>query len=105
MFTGFVSQYTGFMLMAVGWGLIMLFNLVTLPVEFDASTRAKRVLAELGFIGTDEEMVGVRKTLGRPATEDDLDPKQWSRSSFVRPAGRGGTCCGPCYPVLQSGRI
>jgi hypothetical protein len=67
MFTGFVSQYTGLMLMAVGWGLIMLFNLVTLPVEFDASTRAKRVLADLGFIGTDEEMVGVRKTLDAAA--------------------------------------
>ena len=63
MFTGILSQYTGFMLMAVGWGLIMLFNLVTLPVEFDASNRAKRVLAEMGFIGTDEEMAGVRKTL------------------------------------------
>lgn len=62
-FTGFLSQYTGMMCMAVGWGLIMLFNLVTLPVEFDASNRAKRVLAEMGFIGTDEEMAGVRKTL------------------------------------------
>ena len=67
MFTGILSQYTGMMLMAVGWGLIMMFNLVTLPVEFDASTRAKRVLAELGFIGTDEEMVGVRKTLDAAA--------------------------------------
>ncbi|MEI9897424.1 MAG: zinc metallopeptidase [Chthoniobacter sp.] len=41
----------------------MLFNLVTLPVEFDASNRAKRVLAEMGFIGSDEEMAGVRKVL------------------------------------------
>jgi uncharacterized protein len=45
----------------------MLFNLVTLPVEFDASTRAKRVLSEMGFIGTDEEMAGVRKTLDAAA--------------------------------------
>jgi len=32
-------------------------------VEFDASARAKRVLAEMGFIGSDEEMAGVRKVL------------------------------------------
>ena len=62
-FTHLFSSYTGFLLMAVGWGMIMVFNLVTLPVEFDASNRAKRVLAEMGFIGTDEEMAGVRKTL------------------------------------------
>ncbi len=67
MFTGLLSQYTGILLMAVGWGIIMLFNLITLPVEFDASTRAKRVLGEMGFIGTDEEMAGVRKTLDAAA--------------------------------------
>jgi Zn-dependent membrane protease YugP len=67
MFTGILSQYTGILLMAVGWGIIMLFNLVTLPVEFDASTRAKRILGEMGFIGTDEEMAGVRKTLDAAA--------------------------------------
>ena len=50
-------------LMALAWGVIMLFNLITLPVEFDASRRAKQVLAQMGFIGTDEEMVGVRRTL------------------------------------------
>lgn len=49
--------------MAAAWGVIMLFNLVTLPVEFDASARAKRVLGEMGFIGTDEEAAGVRKVL------------------------------------------
>ncbi len=53
--------------MAAAWGVIMLFNLITLPVEFDASARAKRVLAEMGFIGTDEEMAGVRKTLDAAA--------------------------------------
>jgi len=63
MFTHMISRYTGFVLMAAGWGVIMLFNLVTLPVEFDASNRAKRVLAEMGFIGSDEEMTGVRKVL------------------------------------------
>lgn len=50
-------------LMAVAWGVIMLFNLITLPVEFDASSRAKKILSGMGFIGTEEEMRGVRKTL------------------------------------------
>lgn len=64
---GFISPYTGMAIVTVAFGIIMLFNLVTLPVEFDASTRAKRVLAEMGFIGTDEEMAGVRKTLDAAA--------------------------------------
>jgi len=63
MMTGLLSHYTGFLIMGIGWALIMGFNLVTLPVEFDASNRARRVLREMGFIGTDEEMAGVRKTL------------------------------------------
>jgi uncharacterized protein len=67
MFTNIISPYTGLMFMALAWGVIMVFNLITLPVEFDASTRAKRVLAEMGFIGTDEEMAGVRKTLDAAA--------------------------------------
>jgi len=62
-FTGFIAPKLGFTIMAAGWGVIMLFNLVTLPVEFDASNRAKRILAEMGFIGSDEEMTGVRKVL------------------------------------------
>jgi Zn-dependent membrane protease YugP len=63
MFTRMISTHTGLMLMAVGWGVIMLFNLITLPVEFDASNRAKRVLAEMGFVASEEEMTGVRKVL------------------------------------------
>jgi len=63
MFTGLINWHTASWIMAAAWGVIMLFNLVTLPVEFDASARAKRVLAEMGFIGTDEEVAGVRKVL------------------------------------------
>jgi len=49
--------------MAIAWGVIMLFNLVTLPVEFDASSRAKEILSSMGFIGTEEEVRGVKQTL------------------------------------------
>jgi Zn-dependent membrane protease YugP len=36
-------------------------------VEFDASRRAKAVLGEMGFLGTDSEIAGVRKTLDAAA--------------------------------------
>jgi hypothetical protein len=45
----------------------MLFNLVTLPVEFDASRRAKLVLGEMGMITTPEEARGVSKVLSAAA--------------------------------------
>jgi len=67
MFTGLLSGYTGMMIMAVAWGVIMLFNLVTLPVEFDASRRAKAILSGMGFLGTPEEALGVRKVLDAAA--------------------------------------
>jgi Zn-dependent membrane protease YugP len=66
-FTGFMNGRTASWILAVSWGVIMLFNLITLPVEFDASRRAKTVLAEMGFLGTSEEIVGVRKTLDAAA--------------------------------------
>jgi uncharacterized protein len=63
LFTGILSYYTAAWIMAAAWGVIMLFNLVTLPVEFDASRRAKEILSGMGFICTEDEMAGVRKTL------------------------------------------
>jgi len=53
-------------LMATGWGIMMLFNLITLPVEFDATARAKRILREEGFVSRDE-MTGVDKVLNAAA--------------------------------------
>lgn len=43
------------------------FALATLPVEFDASARAKRMLANSGIIQTDEEMRGVNNVLNAAA--------------------------------------
>ncbi|HKX45239.1 MAG TPA: zinc metallopeptidase [Planctomycetota bacterium] len=57
-------------LFAVGVGLFglgVLFQLVTLPVEFDASRRAKAVLATAGIVQTQEEAVGVQQVLGAAA--------------------------------------
>lgn len=58
---------TLFLKIGVGCYLVMTaFQLITLPVEFDASRRAKEQLLSLGIIGKDE-MVGVTKTLDAAA--------------------------------------
>ena len=49
------------------FGLTVLFQMITLPVEFDASNRAKAVLASTGIVTTEEETRGVRKVLGAAA--------------------------------------
>jgi Zn-dependent membrane protease YugP len=67
MFGHFFDARVGLMLMAVGWGVIMLFNLVTLPVEFDASRRAKDMLMKLGMVRTNEELRGVSLVLNAAA--------------------------------------
>ena len=67
MFTGLVSGRTGLMVMAAAWGVIMLFNLVTLPVEFDASRRAKTILPAMGFIRPGAESTAVARVLDAAA--------------------------------------
>jgi Zn-dependent membrane protease YugP len=44
-------------------GILMLFNLVTLPVEFDASRRAKEILAGSRMVAPGEETRGVNAVL------------------------------------------
>jgi len=51
----------------VAFGAVVLFQLVTLPVEFDASNRAKAVLAQTGIVQTQEEAQGVSKVLNAAA--------------------------------------
>jgi Zn-dependent membrane protease YugP len=61
---------TGQLLMQVGiwmFAAVVLFQLVTLPVEFDASRRAKAVLARTGIVSTQEEARGVESVLGAAA--------------------------------------
>ncbi len=65
--TGLITPMVGLMIAAVAWGIIMLFNLITLPVEFDASRRAKVVLSNLGMIAPGEEAFAVRKVLDAAA--------------------------------------
>jgi Zn-dependent membrane protease YugP len=62
------SAFGGMMLKlgAVALGMICLFQLVTLPVEFDATRRAKAQLVGLGILER-EEMPGVNETLDAAA--------------------------------------
>lgn len=66
LFTGLLSKANiplYFMIMASAWGVMMAFNLITLPVEFDASNRAKVILSKMNFISSGEEADSVKKML------------------------------------------
>jgi hypothetical protein len=63
LFTHIISMYTAIWVVAAGMGVLMLFNLITLPVEFDASARAKVVLQQLGIVRPGVEANAVNSTL------------------------------------------
>ena len=63
---GNAMGYNLLMVGAIALGLICLFQFVTLPVEFDASRRAKAQLVNLGILDRDE-MPGVNETLDAAA--------------------------------------
>ena len=65
---GFFMQIP--MLVNIGiamFAIVVVVQLITLPVEFDASNRAKAVLASSGIVSTQEEAQGVSKVLGAAA--------------------------------------
>jgi len=62
-FTHIISMYTAIWIIALCFGIIMFFNLITLPVEFDASARAKVVLQQLGIVRAGPEAAAVNSTL------------------------------------------
>ncbi len=66
-FGGFFLNLVGLVKLAVWIYLILaIFQLVTLPVEFDASARAKKILVNLSIIDT-QESKGVCETLNAAA--------------------------------------
>jgi uncharacterized protein len=53
---------------AIGlFALVVLFQIITLPVEFNASNRARAVLAETGIVSNEAERDGVNRVLGAAA--------------------------------------
>ena len=60
---GIFLQVAGLIVVAVAlYSIAVLFQIVTLPVEFDASRRAKRQLGELGLVASNEA-TGVESVL------------------------------------------
>lgn len=65
----FFNSNTGTFLIDLGiicFSLAVLFQLITLPVEFNASSRAVKILESTGILGQ-EELSGTRKVLGAAA--------------------------------------
>jgi hypothetical protein len=64
---GIFFQITGFIVLAIAlYSIAVLFQIVTLPVEFDASSRAKRQLNDLGLVVASEG-AGVKSVLSAAA--------------------------------------
>ncbi|MBA3402374.1 MAG: zinc metallopeptidase, partial [Actinobacteria bacterium] len=64
---GLFLNILGFIYIAVAlYSVAVLFTIVTLPVEFDASRRAKAQLNELGFVPS-TEAAGVKSVLSAAA--------------------------------------
>jgi uncharacterized protein len=60
---GLLNSRMALTLIAGAWAILMLFNLITLPVEFDASAKARLRLKESSLIQTEEEEVAVSTVL------------------------------------------
>jgi Zn-dependent membrane protease YugP len=65
---GIFFRITGLITLGIYCYLILLvFQLITLPVEFDASRRAKIILQQMGIVRSGEEVAGVNKVLNAAA--------------------------------------
>jgi Zn-dependent membrane protease YugP len=65
---GFIFHMTGLIKIALLCFLVMIvFQLITLPVEFDASRRAKIILQQMGMVQAGQETMGVNRVLNAAA--------------------------------------
>jgi Zn-dependent membrane protease YugP len=65
---GFIFHMTGLITLGIYCYLVLLaFQLITLPVEFDASRRAKIILQQMGIVQPGEEVLGVNRVLNAAA--------------------------------------
>lgn len=68
MFVGFLLSMTELVWAGVFlFGGVVFFQIITLPVELDASARAKRALVDLGLVTSPREQAGVASVLGAAA--------------------------------------
>jgi uncharacterized protein len=67
-FGGLFFRITGLITLGIYCYIVLLgFQLITLPVEFDASRRAKIILKQMGIVQPGEEVTGVNKVLNAAA--------------------------------------
>jgi Zn-dependent membrane protease YugP len=67
-FGGFIFHMMGLITLGIYCYMILLaFQLITLPVEFDASRRAKIILQQMGIVQPGNEVAGVNKVLNAAA--------------------------------------
>jgi len=67
-FLGFVFNMTNMIWIGVlFFGLMVLFSILTLPIEINASRRALKLLREADLLGTEEEEAGIRQVLNAAA--------------------------------------
>ncbi|CAN5523364.1 zinc metallopeptidase [soil metagenome] len=67
-FGGFIFHMMGLITIGIYCYLILLaFQLITLPVEFDASRRAKIILTQMGMVQPGNEVAGVNRVLNAAA--------------------------------------
>jgi uncharacterized protein len=65
---GLFFHITGLITLGIYCYVVLLaFQLITLPVEFDASRRAKIILQQMGIVRSGEEVAGVNKVLNAAA--------------------------------------
>ena len=68
LFGGFFFRLSGLITLGIYCYLVLvIFQLITLPVEFDASRRAKIILQQMGIIQPGQETTGVNRVLNAAA--------------------------------------
>ena len=65
-----VPMKMGVMIMVIGWTGLLVFNLLTLSVEIDASVRSRRALQKAGLIKKGSETTLVNKVINAAALRD-----------------------------------
>src|SRR2546428_7096242 len=67
-FGGLFFRITGLITLGIYcYAILLVFQLITLPVEFDASRRAKIILQQMGIVQPGNEVAGVNKVLNAAA--------------------------------------
>jgi hypothetical protein len=67
-FGGLFFRISGLITLGIWcYAILLVFQLITLPVEFDASRRAKIILQEMGIVQPGQEIAGVKKVLNAAA--------------------------------------